>query len=80
MISVKRDLYRVAKAVGLTVRSINVTGGKHFKVILERDDGETLMYFTASSPSDRTGIRNLTADWKRFARNSTKGESNDQPV
>jgi hypothetical protein len=66
-----RSLEQLAAAEGLTVLSVGVSGGSHFKLRARAADGREESFFAAFSPSDRRSHINCRALFRRFARGQT---------
>ena len=63
-----KEITEVARQVGLVVSGIETTRGNHLRVALVSTDGRTLNYFTAQTPGDHRGLKNMRSDLSRFVR------------
>lgn len=65
--AIERELKKLAKRHDLTVVSLGHTGGTHYKLTLQRSDGDTMFFITALTTSDRRSLQNLESRVKRFS-------------
>ena len=65
------DLRKLVEGTGLKLLDCSISGGTHYRLVLERSDGEQTIFFASLSPSDRRAALNNRALMRRFANGTT---------
>jgi hypothetical protein len=65
-----REIERAVKDAGLRLveGECERTGKGHYKLMIERPDGQRMLYVAGSTPSDFRAMRNMNSALRRFAR------------
>jgi hypothetical protein len=75
----EREIRALVKQAGLVVVLMNVSGGGHYKAVLQNAAGIRAIHVFPATGSDWRGAKNRLADLRRFARATDNAELCPRP-